>query len=177
MFFSKLFSFFKRKDVKAATAAPVKSSPAKSANNKQVEFNKKLVKDLMRDHKILVSDFTTMITAAESDGFEYANKMLGVFAKKITEHLELENLELYVYLEFSAGLEQEDKSTMRDFRNEMASIATAVVGFINTYTNDPISAKNKEEFLQEANAAAGILVDRIEREEAKLYPMYGRYKK
>lgn len=176
MFFSKLFSFFSRTKPKNAVDSKVANNASPKESNK-VDFNKKLIKGLMRDHKILLADFTGMINSTQTNNFENANRLLSVFAGKIVEHLGVENTELYFYLEFEANIKKEDKETMRDFRNEMSGIATAVTGFINSYTNDPISAKNKDKFLEDANAAATVLVDRINREESRLYPMYGQYKK
>lgn len=170
MWLSRFFGFFS----KSKTKKPFKEQ---SGEQKQVEFNKKLIKDLIKEHKILLSNFTGMISSVQTDNFDNANHLLGVFATKIVAHLEVEAKELYFYLEFEANVNQEDKLTMRDFRNEMSGIATAVTGFINSYTNDPISAKNKDQFLEDANNAATVLVDRISREEGNLYPMYGRYKK
>lgn len=183
MFFSKLWNgfvgLFKVKEVarKAPTAktkAPVAASS--KDDSKKVDFNKKLIKTLMSDHKELLNGFTTMITSVEADNFSAANSLLQEFGKKIVEHLTLEDVELYVYLEFMAKITSEDKEIMKGFRSEMAEIATVVTGFLNLYTNSPISSANKNQFLLEANSAATILVSRIDREESVLYPMYGRYK-
>lgn len=183
-FLKKFFSFKRQapdvavKKKTTASAAPSTSNASSEDDSNAVAFNKTLIKTLVKDHKILLSEFTAMINAVNTNNFELANRLLASFASKIVEHLSLENIELYVYLEFMAvNITADEKNMMKGFRAEMSEIASAVTGFINTYTNDPIGPHNQAIFLHNANESAGILVDRIGREEKALYPMYNKYKK
>lgn len=162
---------FSRKE-KVIVKAPKKDDAA----NKKVNFNTRLIKNLVVDHQILLADFTQMMTAASENDYAVANQMLGVFTKKLIAHLNIEDIELYTFLEYMAKMTPEDKASMAGFKSEMSGIAIVVTDLVNKYTNKVVSESNVESFISDFGGVAPVLIDRIDREEKKLYPMYGKYK-
>ena len=141
-----------------------------------VQFNKALIKNLVSEHKGLLNEFTNMLTAANSENFYLANQSLAAFASQLKAHLDLELVELYVYLESIAEqMSIEEEMAIKDFSDEMDKIGFTVTNLINKYINQVISATNKDQFLADFNGVAGILTDRIKREESYLYPLYARH--
>lgn len=149
----------------------------KNANDERISFNEKLVKQLKKEHKLLFGILTSMVKYVEVDNFEQAQSSLLIFSKKITKHLETEQIEMFVFLEYIAkDITDNDKKLIKNFRNEVANIANGVASFTNTYTNTPLSSENKSQFLHDARAIITILMGRIEHEELILYPLYDRQK-
>jgi methyl-accepting chemotaxis protein len=144
--------------------------------NLDYQFDKSLIRNLVSDHRILWTEFTDMVKSAENDNFYEANRLLSSFSTKLTEHFQVEMDELYVYIDFvEKMMTDEDKNSIKGLDDEMHKIGYAVNNLINTYTNQPISAANKETFIKEFTRAGGLLGDRIKREEKLLYPVYGKY--
>lgn len=142
------------------------------------QFNKTLIKNLVSDHKILLSEFSEMIQSAENDNFYLANKLLDSFFSKLKEHLDVELVELYVYLESIADkMPIEEETLIKDFSDEMDKIGFDVTNLVSKYVKQNISEANKKAFISDFNNIASILIDRIKREENYLYPLYARYGK
>ncbi|MGZ5056026.1 MAG: methyl-accepting chemotaxis protein, partial [Methylobacter sp.] len=142
----------------------------------ETQFNKSLIKNLVSDHRILLTEFTGMMNSAQEDNFDEANRLLASFSTKLLGHLQLEMDELYGYMDFvEKMMTAEDKASLRGFDDEMLKIGHAVKNLIDRYTNDPVSSANKDTFIKEFQGAGVILGDRIKREESFLYPLYGKY--
>jgi methyl-accepting chemotaxis protein len=140
------------------------------------QFNKSLIKNLVSDHRVLLTEFTGMMNSAQEDNFNEANRLLASFSTKLLEHLQLEMDELYGYMDFvEKMMSAEDKASLKGFDDEMLKIGHAVKNLIDRYTNDPVSSANKDTFIKEFEGAGVILGDRIKREESFLYPLYGKY--
>jgi methyl-accepting chemotaxis protein len=140
------------------------------------QFNKSLIKNLVSDHRVLLTEFTGMMNSAQEDNFDEANRLLASFSTKLLEHLQLEMDELYGYMDFvEKMMTAEDKASLKGFDDEMLKIGHAVKNLIDRYTNAPVSSMNKSTFIKEFEGAGVILGDRIKREESFLYPLYGKY--
>lgn len=150
-------------------------SSKKDKDDDSISFNNKLVKQLKKDHKLLFGILTSMVKYVEVDNFEQAQNSLNLFSKRIAKHLEIEQIEMFVFLEYIAkNTTDTDKKLIKNFRNEIANIANAVSCFTNFYTNTPLSEDNKQQFINEARAIITALMSHIEHEEIILYPLYDR---
>ena len=158
------------------TSVGVFTLPENKMQKEGVHFNKSLIKGLVSDHKILLTEFTEMMDSAKNDNFYEANRLLSSFGTKLMQHFQVELVELYVYLNaMEKMMTVEEKKSIKGFSDEMYEIGATVKKLINSYINHPMSAANKESFINEFNGAAGILLSRIDREESVLYPLYGKY--
>ena len=158
------------------TSVGVFTLPENKMQKEGVHFNKSLIKGLVSDHKILLTEFTEMMDSAKNDNFYEANRLLSSFGTKLMQHFQVELVELYVYLNaMEKMMTVEEKKSIKGFSDEMYEIGATVKKLINNYINHPMSAANKESFINEFNGAAGILLSRIDREESVLYPLYGKY--
>lgn len=175
-----MFSFFKRIFLKCfgrKEVDRVKSNKKKDTSNKKVDFNARLIKHLVDDHRVLLADFTEMMASANEGDYNVTNHLLGAFATKLVAHLNKENIELYTFLGYMVKMSPEDKESISGFRSEMAAIEVAVTGLINKYTNQEVSTSNIDSFITDFDGVATVFVDRIGREEKMLYPLYHKYKK
>lgn len=97
---------------------------------------------------------------------------LEVFRAGIQSHLLIENVRLYIYLEHQLADDETSHRLIHDFRHEMDGIGKAVVGFLAKYKDLNVDSNLVASFGRDLEAVGKVLVDRIQREESTLYPLY-----
>ena len=164
---------------KPATPKPVllKKAPVKK-RRELIPYNNRLIPLLEEDHKKLLSIFTSIVGHASDRNYAALTLGLNDFSDLLKNHLRKEGLDLYMYLELVVGKEegQNDSKVFREFRLEMKGIAVAVSSAINKYTNIPVTDDTVDQFISDFTDLGDVLVDRIEREEQILYPIYENHK-
>jgi len=150
----------------------VKAPAALQKGVASISYDPGLITRLQEDHQALLIQFTQVNSLVSGNEFESALKELLSFRSKLLNHLHLENLKLYVYLQSSLSNRQEEYAQMRTFRKEMDSIGKIALDFFDKYEKIKISADNKNDFLAEFGAIGGVLAKRIQQEETRLYAMY-----
>jgi len=148
----------------------VSPSPSKNTKKAVIPFNPELISSLTSDHHKLLESFKLILESAKKKHYPLLMTTLNEFSNTLNAHLSREGVELYVYLELTAL--GDDRQTFRDFRIEMGEIASTVTNVINTYKNSPVTDENVEQFTKDFSGLGGVLVDRIDREEGTLYPLY-----
>ncbi len=170
-----MFNFIKNFFSKKKTESEEKEKTNKPVASKKkqlgsISFNPMLIEGLKFEHQNLISIYQHIMDSAEKKEYPILLKALSDFSNALSAHLTKEDIELYIFLEFIA--QGKDREVIRDFRLEMGGIAKIVIGVINKYNNTAVSDENVVDFIQEFSELGGVLVDRIEREEATLYPLY-----
>lgn len=142
-----------------------------------IPYNPELIEGLQEDHKALLTIYSKIMEHAKAK--QYAELTFGLdgFDELLKSHLRKESHELYMYLEFVVAKDEgnEDRKMFRDFRLEMKEIAVTVRGFVNQYTNIPVTNTTVDQFIADFTQLGGVLVERINREEKNLYLIYNRY--
>ena len=87
-------------------------------------------------------------------------------------HLIAENVRFYNYVENAMQGDADSTALVRSFRREMNVIARGVVDFVKKYQLSTFDQQAREEFTEDYKTVYGLLAQRIEREEASLYPLY-----
>lgn len=90
-------------------------------------------------------------------------------AGKVTIHLAAEDRVLYPKLQ--QGTEPKLAEAANRFAKEMGELASAFKTFVAKYPTPESIEKHYEAFAKDTAAVAGLLVHRIRREEAELYPL------
>lgn len=142
-------------------------------NNKEntsLSFKPELIPSLKSEHQHLLSLYTLIMGFAEKKNYSLLTEVLAEFDCLLKDHLGKEGIELYVGLEFSPNID--DPKIFRDFRREMSNIASIVVKAINKHTKKAVTDETVDQFIKEFSDLGGVLVERIEREESVLYPLY-----
>jgi len=137
-----------------------------------IGYDENLIDRLKDDHTELVRLFTSVISHVENQRFTKAITELSTFRTLLTSHLITENTKLYLYLNYAYQKESTTSEMVSHFRKEMSHIGKSVMSFIQQYNHSGITAANQQKFLRQANEIAGILVNRIETEEQRLYEIY-----
>ncbi len=137
-----------------------------------IAYDAQLVPALKHDHKVLVQLFGQVGEMAGRDDFKDIPQMLMAFKVHLEGHLIAENVRFYNYVENSMQGDSENTALIRSFRREMNAIARGVVEFVKKYQVPEFDAQLREEFMNDYRTVGGLLTQRIEREEASLYPLY-----
>ena len=137
-------------------------------------FNKKndkneLISTLKNDHKKLIQIYQEIDKAIEIDDFFNAQQNLKKFTENYNKHILLEDTQLYIALENQYKDSKQILKVIKTISKDMNSITRAITFFEKKYHN--INANNKEEFMEEFKEIGTILLDRIELEEERLYPL------
>jgi len=81
-------------------------------------------------------------------------------------------VKLYVYLTKELAHDPENKEIILSFRREMMQIGKVVNQFVTRYDRPLWSLDMRQHFLPELLSIGEVLVERIQREENTLYPLY-----
>lgn len=171
-----MFDLIKRwmgQDTAVATppARPVPSAAA-TPGPRAPAYDSRLIESLKHDHHSLVELFQQIGQTAERGRFNELPALLVAFKTGLESHVIAENVRFYNYVENSLSSDEENLALIRSFRREMNSIARGVVDFVKKYQRAPFNDASRETFLRDYAVVGGLLSQRIQREEANLYPLY-----
>lgn len=135
-------------------------------------FDAQLVPQLTHDHRELVHAYEQIGLLPERDRWDLLPAQLLSFKSLLEAHLLAENVRFYNYVEYTLRDDEENFSLIRDFRREMNAIARGVIEFVKKYQQPLVSSAERGAFLADYRHVGALLVQRIEREEGSLYPLY-----
>lgn len=174
-----MFDFVKRwMGHDTATAAPPtgsgRSAPATAASaiGRAPSYDSRLIESLKHDHHSLVELFQQIGQTAERGRFHELPALLVAFKTGLESHVIAENVRFYNYVENSLSGDEENLLLIRSFRREMNAIARGVVDFVKKYQRAAFNEATRDAFLRDYAVVGGLLTQRIQREEANLYPLY-----
>lgn len=137
-----------------------------------IAYDSELVPALKRDHADLVKLYGAIGERSKQGDFQQVPQMLMAFKVHLEGHLIAENVRFYNYVESAMQGDPESIALVRSFRREMNAIARGVVDFVKKYQLSTFDQQARDEFMADYQTVYGLLAQRIEREEASLYPLY-----
>lgn len=166
-----MFKFFKKQD---SNAHKVKSSQQSThvAPGTQIHYIHDLVENLHGDQKVLLDVFGKIKTAFEAGKYHKVEEHLKTFRHLLTDHLLTENVRLYIYLSHEFAQDEVTSDLVKEFKREMNQIAKVVMAFLTKYETIGVDKGLAESFNKDLNAIGQALVERMQREEHTLYPLY-----
>lgn len=175
-----MFEFVKRwmgQDTATVAAPPATrsgqpSAAAGSVASRAPSYDSRLIESLKHDHHSLVELFQQIGQTAERARFHELPALLIAFKTGLESHVIAENVRFYNYVENSLAGDEENLLLIRSFRREMNAIARGVVDFVKKYQRAPFTEATRDAFLRDYAVVGGLLSQRIQREEANLYPLY-----
>ncbi|MDQ3060608.1 MAG: hemerythrin domain-containing protein [Pseudomonadota bacterium] len=166
---------FRKKELKRQTPpaplAPIEEHHA-SAPGTHIGYNPDLVPHLHADHVMLAEIFTAIGAAFHANDLAATVRHMNHFRMAIQAHLLSENVRLYIYLEHALARDAASHALIHEFRHEMDGIGKAVLTFLGKYRDLDTQPNLAVSFGNDLAAVGKVLVERIEREESTLYPLY-----
>jgi regulator of sigma D len=166
-----LFDLFGGKNDKGA-ARPEPVPTGKAAPGTAISYDASLVPKLTQDHRQLVDIYKQVQAALARNDLKGVRDRLQQFRGALQEHLLAENVKLYVYLARNVANDEDSSQLVNDMRREMMGIGRVVMDFLRKYTETPINPAEARQFKTELDGIGSALVQRIQREESALYPLY-----
>lgn len=172
-----MFGFLFRKgkpavNAPAAVPPPTPAATGAVAPGTAIHYHPELIGKLKQDHQALLALFGSIQAAFAAGRLQEVVGHLDAFRTGIQSHLLIENVRLYIYLEHQLAGDEASHQLIHDFRHEMDGIGKAVVGFLAKYKDLSVDTNLVASFGRDLEAVGKVLVDRIQREEATLYPLY-----
>ena len=138
----------------------------------ELYYDPELINNLKDDHQKLLKIYNDMGEALSSNNFDQLASLFTDFKTQLQKHILTENLKLNIYLSHAITNDPDSLAIITELRAEMQKIGRAVNKFFNHYAKIPWTEEQILSFPEEFNNTGSILVDRIEREESNLYPLY-----
>lgn len=160
-----LLDLFSKKEEKPAV-------PHATAPGTSIGFDPGLVERLKGDHRRLLDIYKHVHTALGRGDFPAVRRHLGEFRSALQDHLLTENVKFYVYVSRQLASDESSSRIINDFRSEMQGIGRVVMDFLRKYTETELDAGAAATFKAELEQIGAALVQRIQREEGTLYPLY-----
>ncbi|WP_303901238.1 hemerythrin domain-containing protein [Thiohalomonas denitrificans] len=166
-----MFGLFKgkAKDNDTTLAGRQEYAPAPGT---QIRYDPALVNSLEQDHQKLLRIYTAIKEAFDAGDYETVSARLNEFRAVLQGHLLTENVRLYIYLDRQLAGDDTNSDLIHGFRREMDGIGKDVMNFLKKYETIGVDIDIATAFIRDFEAIGKVLVDRIEREEATLYPLY-----
>lgn len=166
-----MFGLFKKKEENQANPA----APDAPAPNPQggIRYYPNLIQELVGDHRKLHALREHIFDSFTRRDLKSIAKDLKEFGALVRNHLLTENMRLYIYLQQKMANDEVNTSLVRSFRKEMDGIAKTALDFLDKYKDiETQSASELVTFTQELDKIGSVVDERMQREEATLYPLY-----
>jgi regulator of sigma D len=138
----------------------------------QIHYLDHLIDDLQGDHKVLLNIFGKIQNEFNKGRYNEVTVQLKQFRRAITDHLLVENIQLYIYLSHEFAQDEVTTDLVKEFKREMNQISKVVIAFLTKYEAIGVDKQLASTFAKDLTAIGAALVERIEREEHTLYPLY-----
>jgi len=156
-----------------AAPSTILAKPAKdAAPGTRIHYHPELVQQLTDEHQALLQTFGAIRTATVQGNLAGATECLERFRVQLQSHLLTENVRLYIYLEHQLAQDASSYALIHEFRQEMDAIGKVLATFLHKYQRLAQQPELSAPFLKELTGMGKVLVERIQREEATLYPLY-----
>ena len=138
----------------------------------RIGYDPLLIQHLKTDQQRMLQLFTQtqlLLTACDYAGVQ---RKLGELRIVLQDHLMTANVKFYVYLSRHLAQDAVKSSIINDCRREMLVNSRQIMDFLRTYSAVRLDDSFAEQFQIELLVTGAALVQRIEREQATLFPLY-----
>lgn len=148
---------------------PNNSNSQQCAPNTKLAYNPSLVAKLEQENRQLLAVHWKILAAVQNRKPDLAKQLLIEFKDLLVDHLLTENTSLYVYLRHSARMPS-SRNAVKSVKSEMDEISRSVMHFLDTAIHEDIDLNGN--FIERFKEIGEALTERIEKEEAFVYPNY-----
>lgn len=153
------------------SSAPAPST-APQAPGTRIGYDPLLIKRLKADHQRMMDVFTQAQSLLTLHDYAGVKRKLGELRIVLQDHLMTASVKLYVYVSRQLASDPAKTAIINQHRRDMLENSRLILDFLRTYStarlDDSVAGLFQTEFL----AIGAALVQRIEREEGTLYPLY-----
>jgi hypothetical protein len=148
------------------------TTPQPHAPGTRIGYDPLLIKRLKSDHQRMLDLFTQSQSLLLTRDYDGVKRKLGELRIVLQDHLMAASVKLHVYLSHQLAADPVKTALIHDFRREMLANSRLVLDFLRTYSAARLDDSFAAPFQVELLAVGAALVQRIEREQATLFPLY-----
>lgn len=170
-----MLDFFKKKngpEQEKPVTPPATRGNTTPAPSTQIQYHPDLIEQLVADHRALIGLYGEIKKVFEAGDYARVSKMLDEFRRGLQGHLLTENVRMYIYLERSLAGDEFNADLIRGYRREMDGIGKVAMNFLKKYEAIGVDTELAGPFAKDFATIGAVLVERIEKEERGLYPLY-----
>lgn len=137
-----------------------------------IRFSPGLTDEFIQEHKRFFTLHSTILSAHERGDLAAIPPLLSEFEAILTGHFLTERVRLYAYMDAYFSTDRKTHEMLREYRTEMDRIGDSVMVLIRKYRNIDSDVSLRQEFGDDFQELGKVLTERMQREEAILYPLY-----
>jgi len=159
---------------RTAAAAPAArpAAPQPQAPGTRIGYDPLLLDQLRRDHRKLLDLFAVTQALLSSRDYAGVQRKLGEFRVTLQDHLLTANTKLYIYVSRQLADDPVYSALVNTVRRDMLDNSRQIMEFLRTYSGMRLDDQTGQMFQTELMAIGEALMQRIEREESSLFPLY-----
>lgn len=141
-------------------------------------YDLSLLGSLKYDHIQILDIYDQVLSAAIKKDFVNLKPLLKEFSIALTNHIQVEDEQLYGYLKTLANHKSYTaKKVVDKFASEMKNISIEIFSFLSQSPCTPVNEETRDEFIKCFKKIGEELQSRINHEEEVLYPIYKNSRK
>ncbi len=138
----------------------------------RIGYDPLLIKRLRSDHQRMLDLFTQAQELLTTHDYDGVKRKLGALRITLQDHLMTANVKFYVYVSRHLADDAAKSAIINEYRREMLSNSRQIMDFLRTYSAARLDDSFADSFQIELLVIGSALVQRIEREQSTLFPLY-----
>ncbi|HJX16764.1 MAG TPA: hemerythrin domain-containing protein [Acidiferrobacterales bacterium] len=137
-----------------------------------IGYDPLLIERLRHDHQRMLDLFTLTQVLLTTHDYDGVRRKLGELRITLQDHLMTANVKLYVYVSRQLADDAAKTAIINGFRRDMLNNSRQIMDFLRTYSAVRLDDSFADVFQVELLVIGAALVQRIEREQTSLFPLY-----
>lgn len=138
----------------------------------RIGYDPLLIKRLKTDHQRMLEIFTETQTLLTTHDYDGVKRKLGELRITLQDHLMTASVRFYVYVSRNLATDLAKTAIINQYRREMLVNSRQIMDFLRTYSAARLDDSFADSFQIELLVIGSALVQRIEREQSTLFPLY-----
>jgi len=158
-----------------ASRTESRSSPTAArvhAPGTRIGFDPLLVGRLRGDHQRMLDMLAAAQELLSTRDYDGVKRKLGELRIVLQDHLMTTSVRFYIYISRQLAFDPAQSAIVSEHRREMLDNSRVVMDFLRTYSAVRLDDSFADVFQTEFLAISAALVQRMEREESTLFPLY-----
>ena len=161
--------FFSPKPIEPAAPPPTARPHAPGTS---IGYDPLLINRLKSDQQRLLDVFTQAQLLLTNGDYNGVRRKLAELRITLQDHLMTASVKFYVYISRQVAGDPAKAALVGTHRREMLENSRKLMDFLRTYSGAPLDDGNAALFQTELLVIGAALVQRIEREQTSLFPLY-----
>lgn len=147
-------------------------TPQPRAPGTRIGYDPLLLKRLRADHQRMLELFTQTQELLTTHDYDGVRRKLGALRITMQDHLMTASVKFYVYVSRHLANDAAKSAIINEYRREMLNNSRQIMDFLRTYSIARLDDSFADIFQIELLVIGSALVQRIEREQSTLFPLY-----